>query len=130
MNKIRGTVLPEPKNISKEVRTFFKSFYSANENKPDIKDDLVSNIPSLDKHEQEKCDASVNLTELTTALHNSSSGRSPGLDGITHELYNSATNCALFLYEYHTEYARRNSAFRNAQLSNYSRPPPPQKEIL
>jgi hypothetical protein len=70
MNKINDNVLTEPKIISTEERTSFKSFYIANENKPDIKDDLFSIFPSLDKCEQEKWDVSVTSTKLTTAVHN------------------------------------------------------------
>jgi hypothetical protein len=90
--KINVTVLTEPNTIRTEVRNFFKSFYTANGNQTDIKDDAFTNIPSLDKTEREKCDAPLTLTELTTALHKSNSGRSPGLDGITYEFYKKFWN--------------------------------------
>jgi hypothetical protein len=50
-------------------------------------DDIFSNVPALDQEGREKWDAPLTITELTTALQNSNSGRSPGLEGLTYELF-------------------------------------------
>jgi hypothetical protein len=86
--KIHDTLLTEYIKIRTDIRNIFQSFCSANGNKVDI----FSNKPSLDKEEQEKCDASLILTELTTALDKSNSDRSSGLDGVTNELYKKFWN--------------------------------------
>jgi hypothetical protein len=75
-----------------EIRKHFQDFYSTKGNKPFIRDDIFSNIPSLDQEGREKWDAPLTIAELTTALQNSNSGRSPGLDGLTYELYKKFWN--------------------------------------
>jgi hypothetical protein len=59
---------------------------------PDIKDDMFSNMPSLDKEGRGKCDAPFTLTELTTALHGTNSGGSPALNGLAYEFYKKFWN--------------------------------------
>jgi hypothetical protein len=65
--------------------------YRANGNGADIKDN-ISNILSLEEGQQGKCYSSLTLTDLTAAIHNSNSGRLPGLDGITYEFYKKFWN--------------------------------------
>jgi exonuclease III len=89
---IHGTLVNEPNKMRTEIRKHFQDFYSTKGNKPDIRDDIFSNIPSLDQEGREKCDAPLTIAELTTALQNSNSGRSPGLDGLTYELYKKFWN--------------------------------------
>jgi hypothetical protein len=74
-----------------EIGKHFQDFYSTKGNKPDIRD-IFSNIPSLDQEGCEKCDTPLTIAELTTALQNSNSVRSPGLDGLTYELYKKFWN--------------------------------------
>jgi hypothetical protein len=52
-----------------------------------MRDDIFTNLPTLDDHEQEECVAPITLQELTTALRNTSQGKVPDLEGLTYEFY-------------------------------------------
>jgi exonuclease III len=90
--KIENKLLTEPNEIRTELRKHFQEFYSTKGHKPDIRDDIFSTIPILDPEKREKCDTPITLDELTTALKTSNPDKSPGLDGLTYELYKKFWN--------------------------------------
>jgi hypothetical protein len=87
MININGITLTDTDEIRTEICDYFKTIYSTKSNQPDIGEDLITNIPSLKDYEQEECDAPLTLQELTTALHNTNWGKSPGVDGLTYDFY-------------------------------------------
>jgi hypothetical protein len=87
MIQINGITLSDQDEIRTEIRNYFKIFYSAKSNQPDIREDLFTNIPRLKDYEEEHSDAPLTLQGLSTALHNTNRSKSPRLDGLPYEFY-------------------------------------------
>jgi exonuclease III len=85
--KIQDTLITEPNQIRKEVRNYYRDFYNTKGNNPNIREDLLSEIPTLEEDERQKCDAPITMNELLGALQDSKPGKAPGLDGLTYEFY-------------------------------------------
>jgi hypothetical protein len=88
--KINVSTLTDPDTI----RNFFKAFISTKSFQPGIKEDLFTNILSLQGREQEQCDAPLTLQELTIVLHSVKQGKSLELEGLTSFIRNSR-NCSV-----------------------------------
>jgi hypothetical protein len=69
----------------------YAGFYTARGNKPELREDLLTGLPTLDLESQRACDAPLSLSQLTVALNKANKGNAPGLDGLTYEFY--ATFC-------------------------------------
>ena len=85
--EINGKLETEASKIRTEVRRYYEELYRKKGNKPNINDDFYNSLPELNNEEKQKCDAQFTLTELTTALNNTNTGRAPGMDGLTYEFY-------------------------------------------
>jgi uncharacterized Zn-finger protein len=86
--EIHSEILTDPKNIRTDVRNCFKDFYSTKGNKPDVKYDTFSNMPSLDTEGREN--ATLPSPWQNWPLF--STGGSPGLDELAYEFYKQFWN--------------------------------------
>jgi hypothetical protein len=84
---MQDTLITGPNQIRKDVRNYYRDFYSTKGNNPNIRQDVFSELPTLDEDERHKCDAPITMNELLSALQNSKPGKSPGQDGLTYEFY-------------------------------------------
>jgi exonuclease III len=85
--RVQNTLITDPHQIRIELQNFYHNFYSSKGNKPYINEKFFQRLPTLNEEEQQKCEEPINMYELTNALHNTQSGKSPGMDGITYEFY-------------------------------------------
>jgi hypothetical protein len=69
------------------VRNYYRDFYNTKGNKPNVREEVLSEIPKLEEDERQGCDAPISNNELLRALQFSKPGKAPGLDGLTYEFY-------------------------------------------
>lgn len=80
-----GSTSRDLKIIMNEQTKFYKRLYKSD---PDIKFTLVNDTPnSLSEDQRIELDRDISLDELSVALHTLPGNKTPGLDGLTPELY-------------------------------------------
>ncbi|KAK3510233.1 hypothetical protein QTP70_031055, partial [Hemibagrus guttatus] len=71
-----------------EMRSdFYKQLYSAESCDAESAEDLLKELPQLHETQKEEIDRTINLQELTDAMSQLSTGRSPGIDGLPVDFY-------------------------------------------
>lgn len=66
---------------------FYENLYRAEPCDGEITDTLLRDLPHLTAEDNSKLDQPLHMNELTTAIKDLSSGKAPGLDGLTAEFY-------------------------------------------
>lgn len=87
---VNGNVNNCPKIISSEIFKFYSTLYSSAFSETDCNnffDRIYTNIPQIDEHFRDLCEADIKIEELDKAIDKLSSGKSPGPDGLTPEFY-------------------------------------------
>lgn len=80
-----GTIIDDQAGILKEQVHFYRRLYRSN---PDVQFDLKNMTDTMLNEEQKKVlDNEITLPELTRALNSMKLNKTPGLDGLTVELY-------------------------------------------
>ncbi len=87
---IDGVECTEPKRISKEVFSFYRSLYKSSypeQSASSFFDKINNLIPVIDENFKGICDEKLAITEFDCAIKKMASGCSPGPDGITANFY-------------------------------------------
>ncbi len=82
-----GRETTEKKEIVSQVLSFHEELYSAQPCDSEAMDFFLSGIPKLSGDEKIQLEKAISFEELSAAAKQQSSGRSPGLDGLTSEFY-------------------------------------------
>ncbi|SAL95011.1 hypothetical protein, partial, partial [Absidia glauca] len=86
---IQQTYSTTPAAMLKQARNFYQALYTADSHDHEALHALLSTLPPnvLSQHQQQKLVASVSESTLADLLKHSPRNRSPGLDGISFEVY-------------------------------------------
>ncbi len=82
-----GRETTEKREIITQVLSFYEELYSAEPCDSEAMDFFLSGIPKLSEDEKIQLENAISFEELSAAAKQQSSGRSPGLDGLTSEFY-------------------------------------------
>lgn len=80
-----GTVTSDPAIMREEVSTFYSALYRAEDWSETAIAELLEDLPLVSPADKKTLDSTIMLQELTMALNNLASGKSPGLDGLPAE---------------------------------------------
>ncbi len=87
---VNGVINTSPKMISSEIFQFYSSLYSSSFSESDCNiffNNIHSSIPQLEQETKDLCEADIKIEEVDKAINKLCSGKSPGPDGLTCELY-------------------------------------------
>ena len=85
-----GVEITNQEQILKECKNFYERLYKNDETVCSEKFSFFHencNIPKLDEAENSSCERDLTLTELHETLKSFNKNKSPGIDGLTAELY-------------------------------------------
>lgn len=84
-----GHITENPIQIKQHIRDFYRNLYSKPQTDQDATRQILSDIPTLDPHDSESLDSPINLDELNAAVQQLGKHKTPGLDGLTTEFFQS-----------------------------------------
>ncbi len=82
-----GTITHNPNEMRKLAVEFYSGLFNAEQCDDESVADICQDLPKLQPKQRETLDSDISLQELTDAVKQLSSGRSPGIDGITTDFY-------------------------------------------
>lgn len=82
-----GSVTSNPAEMRKLARDFYKQLFSAESCDAASVEDLLEELPQLEHQQKEALDTLISFKELTEAVHQLHTGRSPGIDGLSVDFY-------------------------------------------
>ena len=83
-----GELLSDSKDIRKEMNDFYQDLFSEEEVDLEAQDWRLDQLSmSLDEQEQASCESLPTVEECREALNGMDTGKSPGIDGLTAEVY-------------------------------------------
>lgn len=97
---LNGKEIMEKKEIISQVLCFYEDLYSAQPCNIEATDKLLDGLPQLGKEDKAELEEPLSFQELSKAVQQQSSGKTPGLDGLTSEFFLS------FLVHHRTRLAR------------------------
>ena len=87
-----GHLTSVPAEMRKIAVDFYTDLYSADVTSFDCRDELLEGLPKLGTSHVEAMDSDIQFHELTSAVQQLTTGRSPGIDGLPAEFYKSFWN--------------------------------------
>ncbi|KAI4900412.1 hypothetical protein NFI96_009713, partial [Prochilodus magdalenae] len=82
-----GTLTSDPAEMRSLAVRYYAELYGAEECDGDSAADLLQGLPQLSPGQREELDSDIAFEELTAAVKQLSTGRSPGVDGLPAEFY-------------------------------------------
>lgn len=82
-----GSHTVDANRIISQVLDFYQNLYSSEPCEAEARRALLLGVPQLPEEDREELDHPLSLAELTRAVNEQSSGKSPGLDGLPAEFY-------------------------------------------
>lgn len=82
-----GKGITEKKEIISQVLQFYEDLYSAQPCNVGAVEQLLDGLPQLGRKDKAKLERSLSLQELSKAVQQQSTGKTPGLDGLTPEFF-------------------------------------------
>ena len=87
-NSSTGIFLSDSKDIRKEMNNFYQGLFSEEEVDMEAQNWLLDQLSmSFNEQEQTSCEGLLTVEECCEALSGMNTGKSPGIDGLTAELY-------------------------------------------
>lgn len=83
----RGDLFYDPSEMSKCVVDFYSKLYDMDVTDLESKNELLNLIPELKSEHKEDLDCILSFQEVTKAVQELSTGKSPGLDGLPSEFF-------------------------------------------
>lgn len=88
LTKDNNETATEQRDILKEVHSFYKSLYSAEQTDPNAQKQIFDiQTPTLTQDARQSCEGHITTLELQNALESMPLNKSPGLDGLTTNFY-------------------------------------------
>ena len=84
-----GDLTDDPAQIKKHVRDFYQNLYSRPQTDEGALDYILNDLPSLDSVDSEDLDVPPSQAELDNAVKQLGKNKTPGLDGLTSEFFQS-----------------------------------------
>ncbi|XDV49743.1 hypothetical protein PO909_018933 [Leuciscus waleckii] len=82
-----GSITTDPAEIRKMSVDFYSQLYASENCNHESAEDLLSDLPKIESEQRKTLDENITFQELTEAMQQLSTGRSPGIDGLTAEFY-------------------------------------------
>lgn len=87
-----GSVITDQREIQSHAFSFYEDLYSSEACDDSATDELLCDLPLLSEEESSELDRPLTFGEITQAVQELSSGKSPGLDGLTADFFKSFWN--------------------------------------
>lgn len=87
-----GVITSDPLEIRKLAVNFYTDLYDVETCDLECMSDLLSDLPKLTNEQKESLDGQITFQEITEAMRQLSNGRSPGIDGLPAEFYQTFWN--------------------------------------
>lgn len=88
-----GRVTSNVMEMRHHAVTFYSSLYTAEQCDTDCAEQLFHDLPQIDSESKVALDTELSFQELTVAVGQLGTGRSPGIDGLPSEFYKRFWNC-------------------------------------
>ena len=84
---VEGKDVTDQKLVNTEIKKYYENLYSQNTTDHKKLDEILKDIPKLDKEDMEKTQGQISYKECLKALKGLQNGKTPGIDGITTDFY-------------------------------------------
>jgi len=82
-----GSITTDPVEIRKMSVDFYSQLYASENCNHESAEDIINDLPKIESEQKKTLDNNITFQELTEAMQQLSTGRSPGIDGLTAEFY-------------------------------------------
>ena len=87
LRRPNGTITTDPAVMREEVAAFYTALFGAEVCSQGAVGELLEDLPQLSPADKKALDSIITLQELTAAVNNMASGKSPGLDGLPADFF-------------------------------------------